>query len=609
MKKILILFSVCLLAFTNMRALDPNHFTITRITAPYFIVDGNSPTTITKAYVGFEVKNNSNSATTYPGLKFTITSIGTSVVGQNYSIVSPATGIVNVGTLAPGESKVCYYYVSYPANTTPIATFNVQLSDNTASWKTTSFQVRNRSSISANAGGTATQTFTNQDLIGGLVIDDVTYVVGNVQNLDESDFQVAVSAQFDPTKVTLLSTQVIASSVPGINNGTTDSLYFVTGNGSNGATITVRWIFRITGTNFTTYLLPCAGATSGSTNYKYALNTSLGQGTPITVSSTANPLTIAKTADQSVYGINSPAIFTITIGNPGAYGITIDRITDEIPAGFTFQALHATSQVTASNSTSIPGSGATGTVSFDGGVTSAGNNSYYIPAGGSLILKYTALTPSYSTSNLLTTARDYVGATQVGAATNTVSVSTTLPLSLLSFSAVWMNDVVRLNWSTSNEINCRSMQIERSTDNTNYTQIGELPATGNTSSVQDYSFTDPFPVMVNKYRLKLVDLDGKFTYSPVVLVTKKQGDASLLSSFPNPFTNVLNIQVVSPGEQTIRLQLTDILGKTIFTRSEPCPKGTHTFMLHDLGNIPTGIYFLQVTTPGGKKQFKLLKTE
>jgi hypothetical protein len=160
------IFTICILlsAFKSF-ALDPNQFTITRISAPYFIVDGNSPATITKAYVGFEVRNNSNSATTYSSLKFTITSITSSIIGQNYSIVSPASGIINVGTLAPGQSKVCYYYVSYPASVTPQGTFNVSLTDNTPTGKTQSFIIRNRSSISANAGGTATQTFTNQDIM------------------------------------------------------------------------------------------------------------------------------------------------------------------------------------------------------------------------------------------------------------------------------------------------------------------------------------------------------------------------------------------------------------------------------------------------------------
>lgn len=360
---------VFILVGVNASALDPNHFTITRITAPYFIVDGNAPASLTQAYVGFEVKNNSNSGITYTGLKFTISSIGTTVAGQNYSIISPVGNVINIGTLAPGESKLCYYYVSYPASVTPQATFNVTLSDNTASPKTQSFVIRNRSSISANAGGTATHAISNQDLIGGIIVDDVTYVVGNVQNGDENDFQVAVSSQFDPTKVQLLNTQVISSTVPGINAGVTDSLYFITGNGSSGASVTIRWTFRITGYNFTTYLLPCAGATSGSTNYKYALNTSLGSGTPITVSAAANPLTIAKTSDKSLYRTNSIATFTITIQNPGAHGVTVDKVTDQLPAGFTFQSIDATSQVKGFNSTIVPSSGATGNITFEGGVT------------------------------------------------------------------------------------------------------------------------------------------------------------------------------------------------------------------------------------------------
>jgi uncharacterized repeat protein (TIGR01451 family) len=606
MKKAFTLLFICI--SINVFALDPNHFTITRITAPYFIVDGNSPATLTKAYAGFEVKNNSNSATTYTGLKFTITSIGTSVVGQNYAVVAPANGIVNVGTLAPGQTKVCYYYVSYPAAVAPQGTFNIQLNDNTAGSKTQSFVIRNRSSISANAGGTATQTFTNQDLIGGLILDDVTYVVGNVQNADESDFQVAVSSLFDPTKIALLSTQVIASSVPGIPAGATDSLYFITGNGSNGASITVRWTFRITGTNFTTYLLPCAGATSGATNYKYALNTSLGSGTPVTVSASANPLTITKTSDRSLYAINSTAIFTITITNPGAYGVTIDKITDEVPAGFTFVAFDGTSQVTATNSTSVPTTGATGNITFEGGVLSGANSSYYIPAGGSIIVRYTATAPPAAASNLLTTARDYVGATEIGSATNTVSVTATLPVTLLSFNAGWQNDYIRLNWRTSNEMNSDHIEIEKSTDRNPFSKIGQLLTTGIAGTEQSYSFIDSFPATGNnKYRLKLIDRDNQYKYSPVVMVNKKKDGLSILQSFPNPFINELNIQIISDRKQTVQVQLMDMLGKTLFNRNENFIIGTNTILLDQLNRLQPGMYLLQVSTPDIKVQQKLVK--
>jgi uncharacterized repeat protein (TIGR01451 family) len=602
MRKTFTLFLSCCALYAS--ALDPNHFTLTRITAPYFIVDGNVPTTLTKAYVGFEVKNNSNSGVTYNNLRFTITSINTSVVGQNYSLVSPSNGIVNIGTLAPGQTKACYYYVQYPASTTPQATFNVQLSDATATNKTGSFIIYNRSSISANAGGTATQTFTNQDIIGGLVYDDVTYAVGNVQNGDESDFQVAVSSSFDPTKILLLGTQVTASSVPGIPVGTTDSLYFITGNGTNGATITIRWTFKISATNFTTYLLPCAGATSGSTNYKYALNTNLGQGTPITVSSAANPLLITKTSDKLLYGVSSPAVFTITITNPGLVGVTIDRVTDELPAGFTFVSMDASSQVTAGNSTSIPSAGATGNITFDGGVTS-GNTSYWVPAGGSITIVYKATTSPTPAVNLLTTARDYVGITQVGAATNTVSVSNTLPVTLLSFTGIWVNDRVALQWSTAAETNSRSVIIERNTGN-DFIAIGELPAAGISFETRYYSFTDIQPAAQNQYRLKLVDTDGRFVYSSILSLNKK-GEETLVSFYPNPFTDKVNLQVNTESKQACRILVSDLSGKILLNQSVICQAGSNSIVIDNLKELSSGIYLLQVIMEQGTITKKLIR--
>jgi uncharacterized repeat protein (TIGR01451 family) len=606
MKKVFtLLFS---LVATTVFALDPGHFTITRISAPYFIVDGNSPTAITKAYVGFEVTNNSNSGVTYTALKFTIASIGTSVAGQNYTIVSPVSGITNVGTLAPGQSKVCYYYISYPANVTPQATFNLQLSDNTASSKTQSIVIRNRSSISANAGGTATQTVSNQDIIGGIIEDDVTYVVGNVQSGDENDFQVAVSAQFDPTKITLLGTQVIASSVPGIGIGTTDSLYFISGNGSNGATITIRWKFRISGFNLTTYLLPCAGATSGSTNYKYALNTSLGAGTAVTISAAANPLTISKTSNSALYGINSNAVFTITIGNPGAFGVTIDKVTDELPAGFIFQSFDAASQVTAANSANVPVNGATGNIVFEGGIVSGVNTSYYIPAGGSIVIKYNATTSSTSASNLTTFARDYVAATEVGVSQNIVSVSATLPVTLTSFKGDLYNNMARLQWTTTNEFNSGRFEIERSCANSNFTKIGTVAATGFSGSAVSYSFIDSTAFSgVCQYRLKMIDHDLQYKYSAVVSLTNKINGISIEKIYPNPVISETTISLRSDKAQEILLQLTDITGKILIRKNATCRVGLNTWLLDGLGLLQKGSYLLQLITKDQSLNEKLVK--
>lgn len=601
-----LLFVFLFLAFRAL-GLNPSHLTITRVTAPYFIVDGNSPATITQSYVGFEIRNESNSGVTYSGLRFSITSIGTSVAGQNYSLVSPANGVSNIGTLAPGESRVCYFYVSYPASVTPQATFNILLEDNTAGSKIQSFTIYNRSSISANAGGTATQTFTNQDIIGGLVYDDVTYVIGNMQNGDESDFQVAVSPQFDPTKIILQSTSVIASSVPGIPVGATDSLYFITGSGSNGSSITIRWAFRIAASNFTTYLLPCAGATSGNTNYKYALNTSLGSGTPVTISSSANPLTITKTSDKSLYQVNSQAIFTIRISNPGAYGVSIDRITDQLPAGFSFGSITGGSQVALSNSTSVPPGGAKDSVVFDGGVSSGMNRSYYIPAGGSITLQYTATASSTPASNLQTTVRYYVVNNLIGSAQNTVSVSAILPVRLLTFGGEWRNEQVLLNWSTASENNSCCIEIERSTVNGMFYPIGRLETRGGSNTRTDYTFRDLMPLAEEGlYRLKLIDLDQQFSYSPVIAIKpQKLGGLNFGRIYPLPFRDQLSVEISTDAVVNVQIQLSDLTGKIVFTQLRTCNSGKNTLLVEPPASLPAGYYSLQVIA--GDKMLKQLQ--
>lgn len=500
-------------------ALNSAHFTITRVSAPYFIVDSNTPSTLTKAYVAFEIKNIVGSGVTYSGLVFTISSIGTSVVGQTYSVVSPASGQQLIGTLAPGESKVVYFFVSYPANTSPTGTFNVRLSDNTASDKTAAIAIYNRSSISANAGGLATQAFTNQDLIGGLVYDDISYSVGNVQNNDEVDFQVSVSPLFDPTKITLIGTEVITSTVPGVSVGSTDSLYYRTSAGGNGTSVTIRWKFRITATNFTTYFLPVAGATSGGSNYKYAINTALGaNGTAVTISNT-NSLTIAKTSNKSTYYGCESATFTLTVTNSGAYGVSIDSVSDALPTGFSFGAIDATSGVAAAALTSYPAAAATGAILFRGGVTSGANTSIFVPANSSVTIKYTATAPCNPASNLSTTVRGYIGTTNFATANNTVNVTWGLPVTWNDVSVRKQINSNTILWSTLTEQQTKNFIVQHSTDGRIFETIGTVTAAGNSNTLRSYSFDHLYPKTgKHYYRIEQVDLDNKSTFSKVVSI-------------------------------------------------------------------------------------------
>ena len=103
-----------------------------------------------------------------------------------------------------------------------------------------------------------------------------------------------------------------------------------------------------------------------------------------------------------------------------------------------------------------------------------------------------------------------------------------VPLKLLSFSAVNNNSMITLNWNTANEINLDHFEIERSKDAQVFNRIGIVNA-----GLASYKFDDPTAVAaVAYYRLKMVDRDGRFTYSFVIAVsTKNQGTFSI---FPNP---------------------------------------------------------------------------
>lgn len=323
----------------------------------------------------------------------------------------------------------------------------------------------------------------------------------------------------------------------------------------------------------------------------------------------SNSLTITKASDNNVYTFNAVATFTVTITNNGSSQAIVDKITDEIPAGFTYQGIHSGSQVTPANSFVIPGAGATGTITFEGGIPSTGDTTYAVPAGGSIILKYTAIAPNYQAFNLVTTANGYEASNLIGPAQNTVSVSLTLPVALLSFNAAWQNETVKLNWSVTNDVNSGVTDIERSTGAGAFVKIGELPAAGSSSSVQSYSFTDVLPATgANKYRLKLTDRDGHYKYSPIVLLTKKQSGITLVNSFPNPLTDELNIQVTADKSQPVQLRLTDITGRIVLTRNENCVQGTNTVILNNLSTLRAGTYLLQVITAGGSQEQKIVKS-
>lgn len=113
-----------------------------------------------------------------------------------------------------------------------------------------------------------------------------------------------------------------------------------------------------------------------------------------------------------------------------------------------------------------------------------------------------------------------------------------LPVSLLSFEAEKSGSHALLTWITSQEINNNYFQIQRSEDGINFTDIGKVMGKGTTTTLQSYSFVDEKPLHgTTYYRLKQVDYDGAWEYSPIRTVTF----GGLWLVFPKPATDKVNI--------------------------------------------------------------------
>jgi hypothetical protein len=157
-------------------------------------------------------------------------------------------------------------------------------------------------------------------------------------------------------------------------------------------------------------------------------------------------------------------------------------------------------------------------------------------------------------------------------------VTTTLPVQLVQFLADKNDDgSVKLSWATSQEQNASHFEIERSGDQAKWTSLGSVKAKGYSSTTTNYSFTDKYPLDGNGYyRLKMVDLDQKYKYSPTVLVSSTS-----------------NNQVHVSRAQNLVLTVSDMVGKTYINQNYHAQAGDNYINLQP--NVSSGgMYILRI---------------
>jgi len=183
---------------------------------------------------------------------------------------------------------------------------------------------------------------------------------------------------------------------------------------------------------------------------------------------------------------------------------------------------------------------------------------------------------------------------------NPDSYGSALPLTFVSFAGKLINDKTQLNWQTANEINTRYFEIERSNDGTHFAQIGVINAMSRGSN--NYNTIDVKPQTGNNYyRLKIVDKDGKFTYSAILLVRVSAKGKLEFVMYPNPAKDVLVIATagtVNPVQFDIYTQQ----GQKVMSK-----KISAATTALSVAHLPKGLYIVKLSSGADVQVKKLIR--
>ncbi|MBS1563433.1 MAG: M36 family metallopeptidase [Bacteroidetes bacterium] len=180
-----------------------------------------------------------------------------------------------------------------------------------------------------------------------------------------------------------------------------------------------------------------------------------------------------------------------------------------------------------------------------------------------------------------------------------VTLASSLPLTLLQFNARQAGREVLLAWQTSQEVNTASFEVQRSADGLHWSAISTVAANGQGSN--DYQLYDNNPLTgTNYYRLRMIDKDLAFTYSPVRQVSIKDNGSFVI--VPNPardnavihFNGLLSspeVLVYGSGGQMVQH----------FTIS-----GNASYYTLSTAQMPAGVYTISVRSGNSTTMGKLV---
>lgn len=183
---------------------------------------------------------------------------------------------------------------------------------------------------------------------------------------------------------------------------------------------------------------------------------------------------------------------------------------------------------------------------------------------------------------------------------------TSIGIRLSTFNASKQNNEVKLNWKVACRISFARFEVQRSTDGINFSTINSFQA-DYLRCQQPFDYTDPTVIGQVFYRIKVGDIDGRFSTEKVVKVTGKEITDTEIRIVSPVTGSFLQLTVAANSNEKIELQMLNMSGNTLQNLSISPGKGINQMEI-PLTNFQAGMYILSYQTSGERKSVRFVKS-
>ncbi|HWB92485.1 MAG TPA: hypothetical protein VG605_11555 [Puia sp.] len=441
--------------------------------------------------------------------------------------------------------------------------------------------------LTIQSGGTATATFTDNGTAGS---DDVHAVVDGVPNTDAvADAHITVNAPASLASSAASGTVTAGSSTPAVTDGSCNAICLITPGGAS----------------------PLSGSVTARVTIDGSLQSDAGQ-PYLTRHYDIEPVAGAATATATI------TLYFLQ-GEFDLYNASVSDPSQKLPTAATDMTGRGNLTITQFHGTgTAPGSYT--------GWTGTGPASVLITPGASNVVWNSAKSWWEVSFSVTGFSGFYV----------TGPMAFPLPVVLEGFGGLKSGSGVLLNWKVAEESGLARYEVQRSDDGVGFSTVGEVVASGAASGsgtvsgsgaggsssgaegsssgaaaggAGSYRFFDGAPVAgKNFYRLRMVNMDGSFTYSQVIVVdvTAEEG-GQWVRAQRNPWSGACSVVVTAEAGGQVSMRLADVSGKALWHGDWTLGAGANTLLLPQTATLAPGIYFLSVLGRQGMQTIKLVK--